>query len=357
MSSTDRVNSYSADQVGDVVRRSKSKTQEIYGTKQKNAYFHDYNDQPAEEEKDQLSSGPRIAITPTKAKKNQPYFHEYGDQGKPVDDVRKVARKNRQKEAKVVSNKKDDSFFDDYSDNGSPSRREVRTAVRPIRHQGGSQAVRNDTFFDDYSDQGIPAEEEKQDRTAGSQYIAGVSTGAKVNHPYNFSYGDQNMPEGERRAPIDNGFIAGMSTGAKVNHPYNFSYGDQNMPEEDKDVRYDNGFIAGVSSVGNRLNHPYNFAYGGDQNMPEEEKDVRYDTGVAAGISTGTFTKQTSPYFYVWDPSLSTWIKPGSQRLPVDPNYVAGMATAARTSHPYNYAWGKSFFRQSLNCVYMISSI
>jgi hypothetical protein len=42
----------------------------------------------------------------------------------------------------------------------------------------------------------------------------------------------------KKKRDIDPNFIAGMSTGNKQNHPYNFSYGgDEGMPEE-KEYRY-----------------------------------------------------------------------------------------------------------------------
>jgi hypothetical protein len=60
---------------------------------------------------------------------------------------------------------------------------------------------------------------------------------------------------------IDPNFTAGKPTVNKENHPYNFSYGDQGIPEEKEYRELDNGFIAGKASI-SQQKHPYNFSYG-----------------------------------------------------------------------------------------------
>ena len=192
LNNTDNGNSGFEEIIVSKIRKNKSN-----GVKQKssikaNPYFNDYNDQPEGEEKRISTAGSRIAVKARKSSKNEPYFHEYDDQPMP---------------AKV----------------------ENRKAMRNSRVKG----VKSERKFDNYSDLGMPSEEEKQGRGDGSGYTAGVSSGDRVNHPYNFSYGDQNMSEQERNRNFDDGNTAGMSSGDRVNHPYNFSYGDQNMPEQE----------------------------------------------------------------------------------------------------------------------------
>ena len=232
LNSTDNGNSGFEEIVVSKIRKSKSNGAKQKSSSKSNPYFNDYNDQLEGEEKQSNTAGSRIAVKPKKSSKNEPYFHEYDDQPMPAKvDVRKARKNSRVK------------------------------------------GVKSERKFDNYSDQGVPAEEEKQGRGDGSGYTAGVSSGDRVNQPYNFSYGDQNMPEKERNRNYDDGYTAGMSSGDRVNHPYNFSYGDQNMPEKERNRNYDDGNTAGMSS-GDRVNHPYNFSYG-DQNMPEQEKMKR----------------------------------------------------------------------------------
>jgi hypothetical protein len=52
------------------------------------------------------------------------------------------------------------------------------------------------------------------------------------NNKYHSYYYESGPQREVNRKYIDPNFIAGMSTGTKQNHPYNFSYGDQGMPEE-----------------------------------------------------------------------------------------------------------------------------
>ena len=260
LNSTDNGNSGFEEIVVSKIRKSKSNGAKQKSSSKSNPYFNDYNDQLEGEEKQSNTAGSRIAVKPKKSSKNEPYFHEYDDQPMPAKvDVRKARKNSRVK------------------------------------------GVKSERKFDNYSDQGVPAEEEKQGRGDGSGYTAGVSSGDRVNHPYNFSYGDQGMPD-EVRMPVDTGYTAGMTTGKRVNQPYNFAYGDQGLPDEEKKSRPDNGIAAGITAKPNKYN----------------------------------------PYFYAWDPASSTWNRPDAKKQQIDPNYVAGISTASRASHPYNYAWGMS---------------
>jgi hypothetical protein len=51
-----------------------------------------------------------------------------------------------------------------------------------------------------------------------------MSTGTRVNQPYNFSYGVAEEPE-EKPRNIDPGFIAGMAYAINTKQPYNYAYG------------------------------------------------------------------------------------------------------------------------------------
>jgi hypothetical protein len=261
--SADNEDSYIESSDGKI--RQKPNEVSVLQRNQSDPYSHEYNSQPADEEKNGCNDGYNNGIltfnTSTSSQNNSDYYRQQAS-----DVVKSIpAVTSTQKSTK--RSKKNQPYFQ-------------------------SNTNRNEKQAEAVNDKG---------------FVAGMSTSAKINQPYNFSYGygdgDQEEPEA-RRSNIDTGFVAGMSTAAKINQPYNFSYGYSDGDQEEPKARrsnIDTGFVAGMSTAA-KINQPYNFSYGygdGDQEEPE------------------------------------------ARRSNIDTGFVAGMSTAAKISEPYNFAYGK----------------
>ena len=153
---------------------------------QASPYSHEYSSQPADEEKDGSNDGYNNGILmynmSTSSQNNSDYYRqEASDVVKSIPAVTSTRKTTNR-------SKKNQPYFQSNTS----------------RNEKQAEAV-NDKVF-----------------------IAGISTAAKINQPYNFSYGygdgDREEPEA-RRSNIDTGFVAGTSTAAKISEPYYFAYG------------------------------------------------------------------------------------------------------------------------------------
>ena len=153
--------------------------------------------------------------------KSDSYSHEYNNQ--PHDKGKSGLRDGYNNGAATFTASTSSQNNTDYYKNEA-SDPPVTSTRKSIKR---NNLKKNQPYFQSKE---VPSNKAKQaGEIVDTGFIAGMSTGAKISQPYNFSYGDQDEPE-TRRSNIDTGFIAGMSTGAKISQPYNFSYGDQDPP-------------------------------------------------------------------------------------------------------------------------------
>ena len=191
-----------------------------------NALRHDRLSTSADNEESYIeSSDGKIRRKPNEVsvlQKNQsdPYSHEYSSQ--PADEE-KDGCNDGYNNGLLMFNKSTSS-----QNNSDYYRQEAFDVVKSIPAITSTQkntirSKKNQPYFQSNTNRNEKQAEVVNDKV----FVAGMSTAAKINQPYNFSYGygDGNQEEPEaRRSNIYTGFVAGMSTVAKISEPYNFSY-------------------------------------------------------------------------------------------------------------------------------------
>ena len=182
--SADNEESYTESSDGKI--RRKPNEVSVLQKNQSDPYSHEYSSQPADEEKDGCNDGYNNGLlmfnTSTSSQNNSDYYRQE------ASDVLKSIPVVTSTQKNTNRSKKNQPYFQSNTNSNEKQ----------------AEAVNNKVF------------------------VAGMSTAAKINQPYNFSYGygDGNQEEPEaRRSNIDTGFVAGMSTAAKISEPYNFAYG------------------------------------------------------------------------------------------------------------------------------------
>ena len=253
---------------------------------------------------DTLDGKIKIGRTPHEVsvlQKSDSYSHEYNNQphGKGKSGLRDGYDNGA---ATFTASKRSQNNSDYYRNEASAEVKSDPPVTSTRRSIKRNNVKKNQPYFQSNNPKDVPSNKANQaEEIIDTGVIAGMSTGARLSQPYNFSYGDQDQDEPETRSNsnIDTGFIAGMSTGARLSQPYNFSYGDHDQDEPEtrrSNNNIDTGFIAGMST-GARLSQPYNFSYGDhDQDPPITHfKAKKYDMYCFASYYTASFFI-TSPF-------------------------------------------------------------